>query len=362
MKHHPASSPSVAPVPIREIQQHIGAAVDGRPEMRITGVNALETAQPGELSFAETPKYLPQVRASRASAIIVSKTFPAVEGPLLLRVEHPRLAFVKVMYLFQPKFAVQTGVHRDAVVAPDTELGEGVTIRECAVVRSRARIGAGTVIESGAYIGEEVTIGERCFIGPNVVIMYGSRIGHRVILHGGTVIGADGFGFVWAEGHHMKIPQLGNVIVEDDVELGANVCVDRATFGSTVVKRGTKVDNLVQIAHNDVIGEDVILSGQVGLAGSVQIGNRAMLGGQAGVADHVTVGPDGRVGAASAVFKDVPAGASFWGTPARPLARVKRELAALAFLPKLIKQLGRSVPKDEHEDKDEAAGRSPRPR
>ena len=292
---------------VREIQAHIGGELSGDPETVIAGINSLEFAQPGELTFADRNKYAAQVRQSRASAAIVPLGFPVVGGRTLLRVDNPRLAFFKVIHLFQPKTALQTGVHRQAVVAPDAELGDGVTIRECAVIRSRARIGRETVIESGAHIGEGVSIGEQCFIGPNVVIRRGCRIGNRVIIHGGTVIGADGFGYVWSEGRHVKIPQLGNVVIEDDVELGANVCVDRATLGSTIIGRGTKVDNLVQIAHNDVIGEHVIMSGQVGLAGSVRVGNRAMFGGQAGVADHLTIGDDARIGAGSGVIKDVQA-------------------------------------------------------
>ena len=329
------------PLTVRAIQAHIGATLSGDGDAVVTGVNAIEAAHAGEIAFAESDKYVPQVKHSRAAAVIVSPAFPAVEGRTLLRVDQPRLAFIKVMYLFQPAGALSTGIHRKAVVAPDVDLGENVTIRECAVLRSRARIGSGTVIESGAHIGEGVVIGERCFIGPNVVIRHGSRIGHRVIIHGGTVIGADGFGFVWTEGRHLKIPQLGNVVIEDDVELGANVCVDRATFGSAIVKRGTKVDNLVQIAHNDVIGEHVIMSGQVGLAGSVQVGDRVILAGQAGVADHISIGDDARIGGAAVVTKDVPAGETFWGYPARQIQKVKHELAALAFLPRIVKQLRR---------------------
>ena len=336
-----AEAPKTArePVTVRALQAQLGAALSGAGDTVITGVNALELAQPGELSFAEGGKYVPHVRKSRAAAVIVPRDFPAIEGRTLLRVDHPRLAFFKVVYLFHPQTRVSTGVHRKAVVAPDAELGEGVTIRECAVIRSRARIGRDTLIESGAHIGEGVVIGEQCSIGPNVVIMAGSRIGHRVILHGGTVIGADGFGYVWAEGRHLKIPQIGNVIIEDDVELGANVCVDRATFGSTIIKRGTKIDNLVQVAHNDVIGEHVTMSGQVGLAGSVRVGNRAVLGGQVGVADHLTIGEDVRVGAQAGVTRSIPSGQTVWSTPARDLQRVKRELAALALLPRLRKNL-----------------------
>ena len=329
---------------LRAIQQHIGANLAGDPETVIVGVNALETAQPGELTFADHSRYLPQVRASRASACIVAPAFPDVKGMTLLRVYHPRLAFIKALYLFQVETPVSRGVHRQAVVAPDAQIGEDVTIGECAVVRSRARIGRGTVIESGVHIGEDVSIGEQGYIGPNVVITHGCQIGNRVRMHGGVVIGADGFGYVWMDGRQTKIPQLGDVIIEDDVELGANVCVDRATFGSTIIKRGAKLDNLVQIAHNDVIGEHVTMAGQVGLAGSVRVGNRVVLAGQVGVGDHVTIGDDVRIGAKSAVFRNVPSGQVYWGSPARQIQKTKRELAALAFLPELLKKMSRFGP------------------
>lgn len=326
----------------RALQAQLGGTLSGDPDVTLVGVNGLEYARSGEVTFAKSPTYAPQAQQSRASLILVPLDFPAIEGRTLLRVENPRLAFLKALALLQPTATSKTGVHRQAVVAPDAVLGEGVTIRECAVIRSRARIGRETIIESGVHVGESVSIGERCFIGPNVVIMRDCQIGNRVIIHGGTVIGADGFGYVWAEGRYLKIPQLGNVVIEDDVELGANVCVDRATFGSTSIKRGTKIDNLVQIAHNDVIGEDVTMSGQAGLAGSVKVGNRVIFGGQVGVADHITIGDDARLGAGSGVIKDVRPGETVWGFPARPIKRVKEELAALALLPELLEQRRRS--------------------
>lgn len=324
---------------LRTIERQIGGELAGNGDALISGINALEAACDGELTFAEDEKYAPKVRSTRASAVIVSKQFPAIADKNLLRVANPRLAFIKVMMMFQPRPSSPGAIHPTAVVSPQATLAPGVTVSECAVIRAGARIGTGTVIESGVHIGEGVSIGEGCYLGPNVVVTAAAQIGNRVIMHGGVVIGADGFGFVWAGDHHMKIPQLGTVIIEDDVELGANSCVDRATFGSTVVGRGTKVDNMVQIAHNDIIGEHVILAGQVGLAGSVTIKSRAMLGGKAGVIDHLTVGEGGRVGAAGIVTKDVKPGEVVWGFPARPLARVKRELASLAQLPRLLKRL-----------------------
>lgn len=332
---------------LRMIEATVKGELAGNGEERISGINALETARPGELAFAEHHKYVSQVRQTLASAVIVAKQFPVMDDKNLLRVANPRLAFVKVMCLFQPHPASPGGIHPSAVIYPRATLADGVTIGECAVVRDQARIGRGTVIESGAHIGHDVAIGQDCFIGPNVVLMHGTRLGDRVMIHGGTVIGGDGFGYIWTDGRHLKIPQLGNVVIEDDVEIGCNVCVDRATFGSTLIRRGTKIDNLVQIAHNDVIGEDVIMTGQVGLSGSVTVGNRVMFGGQSGVVDHVTIGEDARIGAATPVTKDVRPGQTVWGFPARPIQRVKRELASLALLPRFlqqIKSLSRKLP------------------
>jgi UDP-3-O-[3-hydroxymyristoyl] glucosamine N-acyltransferase len=188
-------------------------------------------------------------------------------------------------------------------------------------------------------VGDGVTIGEDCLIGPHVVIYRQTHIGDRVRIHGGSVIGGDGFGYVFHDGRHVKVPQVGNVIIEDDVEIGCNVCVDRATIGSTMIKRGTKIDNLVQIAHNDRIGQHVIMSGQVGLSGSVTIGNYAVLGGKAGVVDHVTIGERAQVGAASVVTKAVAPGEVVWGYPARPIRSTKHQLASLSRLPSLLKRV-----------------------
>ena len=331
--------------PVRVIMDHIGAQLSGNGEEMISGVNALESARIGDLVFADDPKYESRVRQTCASAIIVSHQFPAVSDKNLLRVANPRMAFVKAMYLFQPEPPARQGIHPSATISPSARLGQDVTVGEHVVIRDHATVGQGTLIESGVHIGQGVQIGEQCRIGPNVVLMHGTRLGNRVILHGGTVIGGDGFGYVWVGDHHAKIPQLGNVVIEDDVEIGCNVCVDRATFGSTTIRRGTKIDNLVQIAHNDLIGQDVIITGQVGFAGSVTVGDRAMFGGQSGVVDHITIGTGAKIGAATPVTKDVRPGETVWGFPARPIQRVKRDLAGATFVPKLLQRV-REIARD----------------
>ncbi|MBI3018862.1 MAG: UDP-3-O-(3-hydroxymyristoyl)glucosamine N-acyltransferase [Deltaproteobacteria bacterium] len=326
------------PYTLEAVQSLFGGEICGKSDVVIEGVNSLEGANSTELAFADHERHLQKVVETKACAVIVPKNFPEVVCKIFLRVEQPKSFFVQVMGLFSQGYpSYLKGIHSLAVIAAHTELGENVTVREHAVIRA-AHIGKNTVVESGVHIGSEVVIGEQCFIGPNVVIMDKTKIGNRVIIHGGTVIGGDGFGYVWHKNQHRKIPQIGTVIIEDDVEIGCNACVDRAMFGSTLIKRGTKIDNLVQIAHNDIIGEDVIITGQVGIAGSVTVGNRVIFGGQSAVMDHITIGDDVRVGAGSLVIKDISKSESVWGFPARPSRRVKREMASLSRLPDLLIQ------------------------
>ena len=324
---------------LEAIARRLQGRVIGDGTIRIRGVNSIDAVQADELTFAEDAKHLAQAMATKAAAIVVSSDVRDLGGRAGISVQHPKLAFALLLEWFHPEAAAEPGVHPSAVLGRDVQLGAGVTVRPHAVIGNRVTIGAGTLIESGVHVGDDVTIGEHCFIAPNVVIYRRTHIGHRVRIHGGTVIGGDGFGYVLHQGRHVKVPQVGNVIIEDDVELGCNVCVDRATVGSTVIKRGTKIDNLVQIAHNDVIGEHVTMAGQVGLAGSVTVGNYVVFGGKAGVVDHVTIGDRAQVGAASPVIKSVPAGEAVWGWPARPLRQAKEQMAALSRLPGLVKRL-----------------------
>lgn len=324
---------------LRELGARFGGTITGDADVCITGVGSLETAGSGDIAFAEKARYHGEAAASGAAAIIVAEVFPAVPGKILWRVARPRETFVRILSLFYTEPQYQKGIHTSASIAADAALGLAVTVCEHVVVRGQVRVGRGTVIESNTHVACDVTIGEDCWIGPNVSLLHGIRLGNRVRIHAGTVIGGDGFGYQWIDGQHTKVPSFGTVQVDDDVEIGCNACIDRATFGVTRVRRGAKIDNQVQIAHNNDIGEDVIIVSQVGLSGTVRVGNRATLAGQVGVADHVTIGDGSTVAAASGVSKDVAPGEIVWGFPARPIQRAWRELASLARLPGATRKL-----------------------
>ena len=305
----------------------------------ITGVNNCESAQAGDLTFSETPRHLAQAMMSQAAAIIVSPDVRDLHGRSGVRVRYPKLAFARLLELFHPHASASAGVHPTAVLGKGVRLADGVSIGSHAVLGNDVSIGRHTVIAAGVVVGEGTMIGEDCLLDPNVVLYRHTQLGDRVQIHAGSVIGGDGFGYAFHQGAYVKIPQVGNVVIEDDVEIGCNVCVDRATVGSTLIRQGTKIDNLVQIAHNDRIGKHVIMTGHVGLSGSVTIGDYAVMGGKAGVVDHVTIGEHAQIGAASVVTKDVKAGETVWGFPARPLRETKRQMAALARLPQLWQRL-----------------------
>ena len=320
------------------LAQRLNGHVIGDGSTRIRGVSTLDLAQAGELTFAEDARHLAQAMSSAASAVLVPSAVTRLEGKSGIRVAHPKLAFARLLEWFYPSSSPVSGVHPSAVIGADVRLSTSASIRAHAVIGDRASIGERTIVESGVHVGDEATIGDDCLLGPNVVIYDRTRIGHRVRIHGGSVIGGDGFGYVFHEGRHVKVPQVGHVIIEDDVEIGCNVCVDRATVGSTLIKQGTKIDNLVQIAHNNRIGSHVIITGQVGFSGSVHVGDYAVFGGKAGVVDHVTIGDRVQVGAASVVTKSIPSGAVVWGFPARSIQETKHEMASLGRLPALLKR------------------------
>ena len=321
------------------IAKHLQGRLIGDGATLIHGVNTLEAVQSGELSFADTPRRVAQALATPASAVIVSSDVGELGGKSGISVSNPKLAFALVLDLFHPAVLPDGGVHPTAVLGKHVRLDAHVDIRAHAVLGNGVSVGRDTTIDAGAILQDGVTVGAGCLIGPNVVIYRQTHIGNRVRIHGGSVIGGDGFGYVFHEGRHDKVPQVGNVVIEDDVEIGCNACIDRATIGSTLIKRGTKMDNLVQIGHNNHIGQHVIITGQGGFSGSVTVGDYAVFGGRAGVTDHVTVGERAQVGLCSVVTKSVAPGEVVWGYPARPINSTKHQLAALTRLPDFLKHL-----------------------
>lgn len=312
------------------------AKLSGDADYRIQGVASVEEAGPAHCCFMESAKLAEKIKFGQAGAIVVGPDFPELPGRNLLRVENPRLAFLKVMELFARPPA-GSGIHHMAWIDPDAELGEGVSLGPNSVVQAGCRVGRNTWIGGGAYLGEKVTLGEDCLIEPNVTLLDGVTLGNRCIVHSGAVIGGDGFGFQWLGDHHHKVPQLGIVIIEDDVEIGCNTCIDRATLGTTRIGAGSKIDNLVQVAHNDQIGRHVVLAGHISLAGSVTLEDGVVMGGHSAVADHVKIGAGTRLGGKTGVIGDLKPGSKVWGTPARPIKQVFREQAAVGKLPDLLK-------------------------
>jgi UDP-3-O-[3-hydroxymyristoyl] glucosamine N-acyltransferase len=306
----------------------------------LSGVAELGAATATELCFAERADQAAAVAASRAQVIVVPLDFPELPGKSLIRCADPRRSFFAIAALFLPP-APPAGVHPGAFVEPTAVLGEAVSIGAGTVVGADSIIGARCCIAGGVQIGADVQIGPDCVIEPNVTIMRGSRIGARCALRAGAVIGSDGFGFAWDGQAHRKVPQLGRVVLEDDVDIGCNSCVDRATLSETRVRRGTKIDNLVQIGHNVDLGEHSIMASQSGVAGSSRVGNGVVVAGQVAITDHVQVGDGVIVGGQSGVTKDIAAGAKVFGTPARDMQQTMRELAALAQLPALLRQVRR---------------------
>jgi UDP-3-O-[3-hydroxymyristoyl] glucosamine N-acyltransferase len=321
---------------VKQLAELAGGELIGDPTLKITGAASLSEATPGEISFYADRKYIGLLRKTRASAIFVPPDFEESVNAAQIRVAMPTKAFEQVVLKFAPKpITFAPGVHPSAVVAANVELGERVSIQPLAVIEAGAKIGDDTIIGAGSYIGHETVIGAGSHIYPQVTVRERSRIGARVIIHSGAVIGADGFGFEMVAGRHEKIQQLGIVQIDDDVEIGANTTVDRARFGRTWIQQGVKIDNLVQIAHNVVIGSNTVVAAQTGIAGSVQIGQRVLIGGQVGVIGHIEIGDNTAIGAQSGISKNISGGA-WWASPAVPLAEAKRQIAWVRRLGKLL--------------------------
>lgn len=324
-----------------ELVQQIGGVLDGDGRIEISGVAGIREAEAREISFVANPKYAMEAANTRAGAVIVSEDWADKCSAALIRTPNPDAAFAKAAMLFYtPAPLPAEGIHPSAVVAEDIKMGEGVRVGPLCVIESGVMIGAGTTISAQCYIGHGVRIGENSRLYPQVSIRECSLIGNRTTIHNGTVVGSDGFGYsVDEEGVRTKVPQIGSVQIGDDVEIGANVTIDRARFGKTKVGHGVKIDNLVQIAHNVVIGDYSVIVAQAAVAGSSTLGKKVVMAGHAGVVGHITIG-DGVVIAAKAVAtKSVPAGEYVMGSPAMSAMKYKRRQASIALLPKLKKRV-----------------------
>jgi UDP-3-O-[3-hydroxymyristoyl] glucosamine N-acyltransferase len=311
----------------------------GAGDTMIRGVADLESAGPEDISYCVNRAYLTAAAKSRAGALIVPADSEAMERPVI-RVANPYWSFAQVLELFRPAAPErEAGVSPLAYVAPTARIAEDAVVRPFAVVEEGAVVGPRTVVESGVHIGHEARVGADCMLAPHVVIMPRCVLGNRVLVHANSVIGSDGYGYATHQGKHFKIPQIGIVVIEDDVELGANVTIDRATMGRTVVGRGTKIDNLVQIGHNCEIGPDCLIVSQSGLSGSTRVGAGVRFAGQSGTVGHVSIGEHSTIAARGVVTKDLPARSFVSGFPARPHTEEKRIQVAMARLPELIKRL-----------------------
>lgn len=323
---------------VADLAEFLGGTILGDGSAVLTAVASIEEAGPGSVTFAENERHFARAEASPAACVIVPRGFES-ESKTLIQVEDPRFAFAKVLHLYAPPLPVTRGIHATAVVAPDARLGEDVALGPHAVVESGATIGAGTVIFAGVYVGAGARIGENCIFHPHASVLHGCEVGANAIVHACAVIGSDGFGFVTKGGKHYKVPQVGRVVVEENCEIGAGTCIDRAVTGVTLVKAGTKIDNLVHIGHNCVIGHDCLIVAQVGLSGSTKLGDRVTLAGQVGVAGHLEIGENTVVGAQSGVTKSLPPNVYVSGYPARPHSEERKIKVSLGKLPETIKKV-----------------------
>lgn len=324
---------------LKEIAKLIGGEIIGDEGTVITGVAGIKEAQEGDITFVANPKYIPFIHQTRASAVITSKDMLSAPRPII-RTENPSLAFAKMISLITPNEVEHPeGIHPTAILGRNISLGAGVSIGPYTVIEDNVSIGDRTIIYANCYVGHSAKIGSKTLIYSNVSLRERVTIGSRVIIHSGSVIGSDGFGFVTIDGAHHKIPQTGTVEVGDDVEIGANVTIDRARFDKTVIGRGTKIDNLVQIAHNVIIGENSIIVAQAGISGSTIIGKGVTLAGQAGLVGHITVGDGAVVAAQGGVTKSIAPNTVVSGYPAKPHDIAKRINACVQNLPKLYKTI-----------------------
>lgn len=318
-----------------QIADKLQGQVYGDESVQLTGLAPADHARAGELTFAENAKYFTAAEQSQASAVLVAEPYTSA-SKVLIRVPNTRVAVARLLPVFFPGEQLASGIHPSAVIADTAAIDPTAHIGPNCVIGERVRVGARSVLLSGNDLQADCQVGDDVCLFPNVVLYRRTQLGHRVTIHAGTVIGSDGFGYVLDGGSHRKVLQLGHVIIQDDVEIGANSAIDRGTFGPTVIGQGTKIDNLVHIAHNVTIGRHCIIMGQVGFAGSTRLGDYVVVASQSGIADHLTLGHQVIVGAKSGVMRDVPDRGRVLGTPAAPDREAKRQMIALQHLPDLL--------------------------
>jgi UDP-3-O-[3-hydroxymyristoyl] glucosamine N-acyltransferase len=325
---------------ITEIAALVNGELNGDGDTDIVGIAALESAGPSDITFVDGSRALARAKQSAAGCFLVALN-SALPGKTTIAVDQPKIALIKLAARLLPVERPEPGIHPTAVVASSARVAQDASVGPQAVVEAGASIGARTQIAAGSHIGRRGIIGADCVIHPRVTIYPGVCIGNRVVVHSGAVIGADGFGYVFAEGRQQKFPQIGGTVIEDDVEIGANTTIDRGSLGETVIGAGSKIDNMVQIAHNVRIGRHCVIAAQVGIAGSVSVGDGVMMGGQVGIADRARIEDQAMIGAQAGVLpgKVVRRGVFVWGTPARPLPEYKKTYTQIAELPKLGKKI-----------------------
>ena len=325
---------------LAEVARALAGDLEGDPTLEISGIAGIREAEPGQISFLANGRYQGFVKETRASALIVSRK-AEINGLPAVRVDDPYLSFLRAIQLFASPLrnAFAPGVSPRASVAASARLGAGCHVGDFVRVGENVELGDRVVLMPGAVVMDRVRIGEDSVIFPNVTLREDSKLGARVIVHAGTVVGADGFGYAWDGSAHRKIPQIGHVVLGDDVELGANVCIDRATTGVTSIGDGCKIDNLVQIAHNVQIARNSVVVAQAGISGSTRVGEQVKIAGQAGIIGHIEIGDRAQVGAQAGVTKSVEPDSAVSGYPARPHDQAMRLQAALAKLPELVRRV-----------------------
>jgi len=334
-------------VTLKYIAESICGTVEGDDQVLIKGINSLVLAEKGEISFFSDPRLKDQVRITKASAIIVKEVISLYQGPQLI-VADPSLAYAKVATIFAPPIPRFPGISEKSIIGEGARIGKGVSIYPFVYVGRESTIGNEVTLFPGVYIGERVTVGNESVIYPNVTVMSDCVIGKKVIIHAGTVIGSDGFGFApQSDDNYKKIPQLGNVIMEDNIEIGANVVIDRATMGSTIIRKGVKLDNLIQIGHNVEIGENTVMAGQSGIAGSTKVGQNCMFGGQVGITGHVKIAKGTKAAAQSGINSHIlKENTTVYGTPAFEYRKAQLSHIIFRRLPELkekIEKMGKEI-------------------